>query len=473
MRPFVGVVVALLVALLPTAPVLAQQEQANAERIRELERELERIRTELEALKAQQQAAPTPPPQAAPTPSPPKEPARWPLRFGASVTFRYDSTEVEDQTDLFQDENEINGFRTRIRLLVDYNLDGAAGAGLRLSTGEDPNPASPFIRLGDVFVSKSFNLDQAFILTRPLKFFGEPYDVLKPVENLSLTFGKMPLPFWRGDRGTWRSEIIWDDDINPEGALLKFPIPTGLPFLKLENTFGYFIVSEVTDVRFAGLTNDTYLLANQFKLQVDPVTLAMAVYDYNNLNAGLRAPSFVPGQGAFLSPGTSALLMRPGLQATNNRINFGPGAEGFVEEDFTILNLTGQAYLPIPPRWVDPVGFALLEPFVAGDWVKNTSVDRDDEGYGLTVGLRGAGKRFLDGLFNVWFTYRDVDADATIAAFADSDLGAGTAYRGYELGVNYRILPDLMIVFSYLNFEGFPRKDNGVERWFVDLVWTY
>lgn len=469
MKPLVCAILAVLVILPSTTPAGAQQEQANAEKIRQLERELDRIRTELEALRKQQEA--TPPPL--PPPPPPKEATRPPLNFGASVTFRYDSTQVEDQTDLLQDENEINGFRTRIRLWLDYNLDGAAGGGLRLTTGGSPNPTSPFIRLGDIFTSDSFNLDQYFIITRPLKFFGEPYEFLKPIENLSLTFGKIPLPFWRGDRGTWRSEIIWDDDVNPEGVALKLPIPTGLRFLKLEGSLGYFIVSEVTDLRFTGLTGDTDLLAGQVKLQVDPVTLAFGVYDYHNLNAGLRAPSFVPGEGAFVSPGTSALLMRPGLQTTNNRVNFGPGADGFVEEHFTILNLTGQAYLPIPPRWVEPAGLAFLEPWVSGDWVKNTRVDRDGTGYGITGGLRGAGRRFLNGLFNVWFTYRDVDADATLATFADSDLGAGTAYRGYEVGANYRILPDLMLVFSYFNFEGFPRKDNDVNRWFIDLVWTY
>jgi hypothetical protein len=470
MSALAGGLMALLLVLIPMSPVSAQQERANADRIRELEQQLEKIRTELEVLRTEQQRQQQ---QLAVTP-PPREPEpKLPLRIGGSVTFRFDSTEVEDQTDLLQDEDETNGLRARVRLSVDYNVDGAAGAGIRLSTGEDPNPTSPFIVLGNSFRSSDINLDQYYIITRPVKFFESVRQALEPIQDLSLTVGKMPLPFWRGDRGTWRSEIIWDDDISPPGVALKFPIPTGLFFLQLENTFGYFVVNEVSNTRFSGLTDDTYLIANQFKLRADPVTLAFAIYDYQNLNAGLRAPSFDPSSGAFLTTGTSARLIGGGLQTTNNRINFGPGADGFVEEEFTILNFIGQAYLPVPGRWVAPLGLDYLEPWVAGDWVKNTKVDRNDEGSSITVGLRGAPKNRLLGPFNIWFTYRDVDADATLSAFTDSDLGAGTAYNGYEFGVNYKILPDLMLAFSYFDFEGFPKKDNQVRRWFLDLVFTF
>jgi hypothetical protein len=289
----------------------------------------------------------------------------------------------------------------------------------------------------------------------------------------------MPQPFWRGDRGTWRDELIWDDDINPEGAVLQTTIPTGLSFLELHNTGGYFTVYEATDNRFAGLTGDTYLLADQLKLRIDlgaigGGTVAVAIYDYQKLNAGLRAPNFTPGSGGFVLPGTNAFLLREGLQRTNNQINFGPGAEGFVDERLSPLNVTGQVYLSIPTGWLEPMGMASLEPeiFWFGDYVKNVNLKRDEQGYGLTGGLRGGGKG-IAAPFNIWYTWRDVDADATLATFADSDLGAGTAFKGYEVGANYRLLPDLMIQFSFFDFEGFPRKDNGVTRWFVDLVRTF
>ncbi|MEW6683720.1 MAG: putative porin [Nitrospirota bacterium] len=434
-----------------------EETTADTERIRQLEEELAKVREEQGRLRQAVQEIQKDE-QAAPPPA--QEPQKSPVKVGASVTVRYDSTELEDQTDLLLEDGEIEGLRTRVRLSVEYSPHQRVAAGVRISTGENPNPTSPFIRLGDAFRSKSFNLDQAYIVVRPLPAF----------DPLSVTLGKMPLPFWRGDRGSWRSELVWDDDVNPEGAIFQITIPGGSSLLQIENTAGYFIVNEVTDDRFAGLTGDTTLLADQLRLRVNAeaigATLAAAIYDYNDLNAGLRAPNFTPGSGGFVAPGTSALLVREGLQRTNNRVNFGPGADGFPDDRFTPVNLTAQVHIGLPFTGLAP------EVFVLGDYVQNLSVGQDDEGYGITAGLRGGGQGSV-GAFNLWYTYRDVDADATLSTFTDSDLGGGTAYKGYEVGANYRFQPDLILQAVYLDFEGFPRKDNGVTRWFVDLVRTF
>ncbi|MBI4640324.1 MAG: putative porin, partial [Candidatus Tectomicrobia bacterium] len=277
MRLFVAVVVVVLMIFLQIGPGWAQ---SDADRIRQMEQDLAKIRQDLEALK--------------------KEPAKLPLKFGLSVTFRIDQSEIEDEQDLLLEDNEIEALRARIRFSVEYiDPQSRVTGGIRLSTGEDPNPTSPFITLGNSFRSRSFNIDQYYLTYKPLKF----YEQFKVFEDVALTFGKIPMPFWRGDRGTWRSELVWDDDINPEGALLRIPITfPDLPSVQIENVFGYFAVNWLGDVRFEGLTRDTYLIADQFKIKVDPVptagvTVAFAVYNYQNLNAGLRAPNFRPDLG--------------------------------------------------------------------------------------------------------------------------------------------------------------------------------
>jgi hypothetical protein len=87
------------------------------------------------------------------------------------------------------------------------------------------------------------------------------------------------------------------------------------------------------------------------------------------------------------------------------------------------------------------------------------------------VGLRGGGNEggWLNP-FTLWFTYRNVDADATLATFADSDLGGGTSYRGFEAGMNYRLHKHLLIQISGYSFDAFPNKDNYWRRIFFDLV---
>ena len=158
------------------------------------------------------------------------------------------------------------------------------------------------------------------------------------------------------------------------------------------------------------------------------------------------------------------MLLRPGRQRTNNRITFGPGAVGFVEDDFKVINLAGQIYYPIPLPSLAP------EIWLYGDYVTNLSVDDNDEGFGVTIGLRGGGKGKVLAPFNLWFTYRDVDNDATLATFADSDLCAGTGCKGIELGFNYRFHRNFLFQTVVVDFEGFPDKDNEVTRVFFDLV---
>jgi hypothetical protein len=283
--------------------------------------------------------------------------------------------------------------------------------------------------------------------------------------------------------------MIWDTDVNPEGIVLKVGTPKNFLFnmIQIENTAGFFSIYEATDFRFSGLTGDTYLLADQVLIKVDPGslggsidpgslggTVAVALYDFENINSGLRAPNFTPGSGAFVEPGTTAFLLRGGLQRTNNQINYGPGAIGFVEDEFAPLVITSQVYFSIPEQWLEPLGIDFISPelFVLGDYVENLSFGRDDTGFGITGGIRGGGKGFLNP-FNLWYTYRNVDADATLATFADSDLGAGTGYDGFEILFNYKILPDLLFQFLYLDFDGFPNKDNNVTRMFFDVVLTF
>src|SRR5438445_243433 len=214
--------------------------QSSDERIRQLEQDLSRMRQDVEALKKES-----------------AKPYKFPIDFGATVTVRYDVTSIEDKLDLRYDDRR-DGFRTRDRFWAEYTPDGPVNAGVRLSTGETPNPTSPFVRFGDLFRSKSFNLDQFWIAVRPIQFF----------------------------------------DARPR----------------------------------------------------DSLPAAVALYSYNRLNAGLVAPSFNPVAGGEAGQGTAAILLRdPGLQRTNNQINFNvPTAVGFVSNTFNVLNFTAQLHYPLP-----------------------------------------------------------------------------------------------------------------------------
>lgn len=451
MKSLLAVGVGVLTLVL--SPGWSGAQSGDNDRIRQLEQDLMRMRQDLESLRHDQKE------QGETL----KKASKFPVDFSAAITVRYDLTEVEDQPDLRTDESR-DGFRLRTRFGADFRPDGPVNAGLRISTGESPNPTSPFVRFGDVLRSKSFSLDQAWVAVHPLRFFDERHSSVQPVDVTFIT-GRMPQPFWRGDRGTFRSEIIWDDDISPEGIATKVLLKPASN-LSIEGTGGYFILEELDDFSFSGFTGNAYVLAGQIKVEYKPFTIAVAYYDFEKLNAGARAPSFRPGTGVFVQPGQSAFLLRdPGLQRTNSQVNLGAGSLGFVKPTMQILSVTGQAYYQLP--FLHQI---VPEIFFIGEYANNVNLGKNKLGYGLTLGVRGGKEGSGVNPFNFWATYRDVDADATLATYADSDLGGGTDYRGIELGINYKLHKNLLIQISGFHYAGFPSKDNYWRRIFADVT---
>ncbi len=412
------------------------------------------------AAAAAQEAKPepaAPPKQEEPTIS-----SGFPLKFTASLTFRQDFTDINDQNDLLLGDDRIDGLRTRVRFGIESaKADSIVGGGLRFSTGEAPNPASPFIRFGDALRPSTFNLDRFFLTVKPLK----------DRDKLVFTAGKMPQPLYRAGLGTWRNELLWDDDVSPSGVALQARLFKGSSAerpVRVDNNLVYFVFEDITNVRFNGVTGTAYMAGDQLTLTIPHLAVAGGYFHYSNLNVGLRSPNFTPGEGAFVLPGTSPFLTRAGLQHTNNSVNYGPGADGFVADDFKIWNAAATLKFHV-------LGNRLGKPemFLAGDYANNSSVTLDQRGYSLSAGFVGGGWAGGAHPYTLHGTWRDVDADAVLATFADSDLGAGTSYKGFEVGANYRVSKNLLGLFQYFNFKGFPRKDERVHRLFLDLIWDF
>lgn len=388
--------------------------------------------------------------------------AGFPIKFTGSLTVRQDFTKLEDDNDLLLGDDRVDGLRARIRFGVEANNpDAIVGGGLRFTVGSSPNPASPFIRLGAALLPSNFGLDRYYIQVRPLK----------SRDRLVFTAGKMGLPIYRPGAGTWRSEMIWDDDVSPAGANLQAILHKGgsaeAP-VRLENNLAYLVFEDITNNRFEGFTGTAYMAGDQLRLSVKKLDLAAGYFHYTNLNVGMRAPNFTPGQGAFPLPGRNPFLRGPGLQNTNNALNYGPGADGFANDDFKIFNAAATLRLRVlGDRFGKP------EVFVAGDYTHNSGVDLDRQGVAVSVGVTGGGWSGAFHPYTIHATYRDVDADGVLATFADSDLGAGSSYKGFEIGANYRISRNLLALSQYFDFDGFPRKDRRVRRLFLDLIWDF
>jgi len=485
------------VAIAVLATVLAAQPRpssagsvgsASDVKIRELEEQVRRIQQELETIREEQKA--TQEEQKATQEEQKATKARVDLmpkvekwianlewlndvKFSGSVTVRYDDTHVEDRQDLHLENDEIGTWRTRDRFGVTYQPDGPILAGIRLSTGANVNPTVPFINLGDGFRTKNIYFDRFYFIVRPLKFFDKTPWNQQPYQ-ISVLVGKMPQPFWLGDHGAWASESVWDQDVNPEGFALKIAAPQLAPHFGMQATGAYYALEQVEDLRFTGLTADTYMAAGQILGSIEPaprtmLNLAFTVNDFQNLNAGARSPVFDPAN-TVVTPGQSAFLLRPGFQVTNNRHDLGVGAVAFAEPHFLNLNPAVELTHEFPTFKFPTFNVLTPQLFVYGEYIHNVSVSRDQNGWGASIGF-DAGQFGSDvNPFQLWFTYRDVDNDATLATFADSDLGAGTGYKGFEVAGYYRLHKNLQFQISYFDFNGFPFKKNGIERVFFDMT---
>jgi hypothetical protein len=418
-----------------------------------------------------------------------------PVRIFGNFALRYDYSVNSNLTDTLTNGIQANWLLTRIRFGAEFGDTGPVTGGIRVSTASS-SPTVPFVVVSNAFLPASFGVDQAWAALRPLE----------DRDRLQFVIGRIKNPFWRGSVGTVRTQMVWDDDVNPAGAAITgqlYKSKTGSFPFTVEDTLAYMQVEALLDLRFVGLTGVTSGVGDQLRFLSKYVDAAVSYYQWWNLDTGLSVPTSQPNQG-YVSPqaATSALLLRPGLQETNTEVSFGPagGASlAFLDPTYRILNPTVEAHVPFKKAaWGDPDAYLLLDyvhnflpshaltaqgnlvtpnPTTCMSCTKvsgnqGTDATQLNNGIGVTIGTRLGDKNYEQSLhpMNVWVTYRYVQSDATLSTFTDSDLGAGTGYQGWGLGANYRIFKNFMASAQYFDFMGYPLMENHVQRMFLDLM---
>jgi hypothetical protein len=176
-------------------------------------------------------------------------------------------------------------FRYAIRLGIRGDLADDFYYGLRVETSS--NPRSPWVTFGDDSnpTPSAKNSDTVGI--------GQVYLGWRAADWLELTFGKMPMPLYV-------TPLIWDSDINPEGAAEKFKYTVG--GVDLFATFGQFIYQD-SNPDTSLPSSDTFLLAWQVGTKVGlgkdaSFKIAPVLYTYTGVgqNNGLNQP--FSGQGS-------------------------------------------------------------------------------------------------------------------------------------------------------------------------------
>jgi hypothetical protein len=328
----------------------------------------------------------------------------WYEKIKLSGDFRNRFEYISDDTVKDSAGDVVKRYRERIRLRVGATAEVAKDlkVGFRLASGESADPVSTNQSLTTGFSKKGVTLDLAYAEYKASESSS--------LYGLNMVVGKMNNPFFKPG-GT---DLIWDNDISPEGLFAAYSHSLGEKF-NIKALLGGFWAEERSKAADSGML--AFELIGTFKptekLSFD---LGFSYYNYGNTEDSL--PFFDATKG-FGNSTNAAVAPATAISYT---------------EDFDLMKIGFEMGYNFD--------FAPVKFFV--DFVNNSGADGDlDTGFlvGFSVGKISGPKTWA---FS--FSYRNLEADATIGAFADSDIsGGGTDIKGARVAMEYAIYKNWIV----------------------------
>jgi len=379
--------------------------------------EIVAIRAELEALQARlerlEQGNP-PRAVAAPAAAPAAAPPVEVRVATVAPAVRFEG-DLRYRHETIDEEGAVESNRQRIRARFGVAADVASNVrvGLQLASGgADPVSANQTLDTG--FDRKPLGIDRAFFSWAPS-------------EQLTLTGGKFANPFFRPGN----HHLVYDNDLNPEGLALRYQ--RGAWFAN----YGGLWVEE------RSAADDSLLLGGQFGIRHtfgngSRLTAGASYYDY--LETEGRTP---------FSDGAAA----------GNRLS----PDGNYLHDFNIAELFAELNLQAGGRPLT----------VFADYVRNSEAQEADTGFAL-----GARVGEVSGArtWRIGYAYQDLEADAVIGTFTDSDFaGGGTGGKGHVFELDYGLRDRLVLGVRYFRTERGVElgAKHGYNRFQADVMFSY
>ena len=314
--------------------------------------------------------------------------------FKGDVRVRHENIKIDGESDGKNKDRQ----RIRARLGAYTQINPQVNTWIRIATGGGDYARSTNQDLDNYFDKKQLWLDQAYIDYHPTA-----------VKDLHLIGGKMPQP--------WVStgDVIWDSDINPEGVAATYKHNLGNSGVEMFGSAGYYTLKDNVDGEGVQFRHDLSMYAGQLGTRFAPtdslkVTLGGSVYGYKNDD-----DSKCPTTGTKTTP---CALAVNGNSTSEFRLY-----EGFGQVDI--------ANLPLPLS-------------LYGQYVHNAATDSDQDDAWL-VGFKSK----LDA-FSLDYNYRDVQRNAVVGAFTDSDFANGTTgSRGHKVKLGYEIDKNFGVGVTY------------------------
>jgi len=336
------------------------------------------------------------------------------IKFKGDLRTRY---QYEKKTG----NEERNRERVRFRLGSEMKVTDSVKVAVGLATG-GTDPRSTNETLDNTFETSDIRLDYA-------------YAEYMPASWLTLMGGKIKgTPFWIP------SDLLWDSDINPDGAAIN--LHHGLS-LNIDSFFnaGLFILDEASSD-----TSDPFMYVLQPGVNIklnDGVNLktALAYYGFDNIK----------GSTLDHSSGTNS-LSGGGLQYNYDSLG--------VSTELGFKNPLGIEALPY---------FALI-----GDYINNFDPSSDNDGFlvGCKLGDKKVGKK---GQWQAKYLYRRLERNAFPDTFPDSDFyGGETNAKGHEAIFQYGLLDNVILGLDYYYSEPIKGATRNQEHLFqTDIVFKF
>lgn len=337
------------------------------------------------------------------------------LTLKGDLRYRYEMIDKEGS-----EERTRNRIRARFEATAKPADD--LKVGLRLSTSEGGDSVSSNQTLGDGSSRKDVFFDLAYMTWSPASLTG-----------LSLTGGKMENPF------VTVADLVFDGDLNPEGAALNYTL--GGDGLDLMLNGGYFWVAERSADKDDGTMMGGQLAA---KMKKDSLHMVGGVgyYAFQNLEG-----YDIIGEKSFGNSTTGG---------EEDPIT-GEVSPKLYANEFEILDVVAE------------IGMKLGIPVaIYGDYAVNQDADEDDTGY--MVGLK-LGKTKEPGSVDFNYNYRELEANAVLGAWTDSDfIGGGTDGKGHKLALGVQLTKALKGNVTYfMNEIGLDGDSKDYDRLQVDV----
>lgn len=320
------------------------------------------------------------------------------MKFSGDLRLRYQYEDVKDGV-------ERHRFRIRMRFGFTANLNESTSVGLRLATGSGEQ-VSTNQTLTDAFSGKNYWLDRGYL---EYKFS----------KNFSFSGGKIANPFFTTD-------LAWDDDINPEGFILKLKLPGSFQLLG-----GYFPIRENSSAK------DVYMDAAELSFSKEFLKVGFAYYLFTHFKGATQS-----GISPYYKPKGNTL-------ENDKYLN-----------NFKVLSLSAE---------VMPFKIAKNNFYIVAQYLKNNEDVENDKAflYGIVWGKIGKKNSFEFG-----FNIRRLEADAIPAIFADSDFnGGGTDYKGQKVWFKYAVNDSSHLSVTYFVPEALKQTRHDERKTFqIDFI---